>query len=333
MNQGANLIGSEATAQGRLGTVGEDAPIEVIIDLRTGVGVAQADSVKTAKSFSVVIAIYAVAIAAAVATVLVMQSPLWLEVLVADVVATAITFVGSFMVKNSSMYDAYWSVAPAVAAVGMAVTGGGLGSRKIIVTFVVLAWAIRLTANWAYGWAGMKHEDWRYVKLQQDTGKLYWLVSFLGVHFFPTAMVFAGMLPLFVAYRSELLLGPLDLLGVLIGVAAVALEGIADAQMHRFRRSNTENTRVMETGLWSRSRHPNYLGEILFWVSLACFGLSAAPSQWWRLAGVVTMVALFVFISIPMIEKRHLQRKGAAFAAYQSRVPMLVPGTKRFRAD
>jgi steroid 5-alpha reductase family enzyme len=269
--------------------------------------------------------IYLLALAAAIAVVIVMDSDLWKEILAADVVATLVVFVGSAAMRNSSVYDAYWSVAPAVVAIGLLVVESGNIARRLILTVVVLVWAVRLTANWAYGWEGFQTEDWRYRKLQADTGRFYWAVSFAGIHLFPTLMVFAGMLPMLVAYRSERSLNVYDLLGVVIGFSATALEGIADAQMHRFRRSNTDSTIVMAQGLWSRSRHPNYLGEILFWVGVAWFGVAGDPGAWWQLVGVLTMIGLFVGISIPMIEKRHLERKGDAYVKYSDSTPMLVP--------
>ncbi len=316
--------------------------LEVILDLTIAERIASEKAAAAAiehrrslrRGYVVVSALYLVAIAAAVATVWIMHSPLWLEVLVADVVATVVTFVGSVVTRNSSMYDPYWSVAPAVVVVGLAATAQSPvnPARIAMITVVTLVWAFRLTANWAYGWDGIKQQDWRYDKLADDTGKAYWLVSFLGIHLFPTLMVFAGMLPFFAAFRSDRSLHVLDFVGVLIALVATAVEGIADGQMHRFRRDHPEGNAVADTGLWSISRHPNYLGEIFFWVGIACIGIAAAPNQLWRAVGVLVMFGLFLGISIPMIEKRHLARKGEKYVSYQRRVPMLIPGLKSKRS-
>jgi steroid 5-alpha reductase family enzyme len=76
--------------------------------------------------------------------------------------------------------------------------------------------------------------------------------------------------------------------------------------------------------LWRRSRHPNYLGEILFWVSVFLFGLAANPSWWWTVVGPLAMVALFEGVSIPMMETRSAQRR-ADYADYRRNVPRLLP--------
>jgi len=113
-----------------------------------------------------------------------------------------------------------------------------------------------------------------------------------------------------------------------VGIAAVTLELVADTQMHRFVRDKKPGA-VMDRGLWAWSRHPNYLGEISFWLALALFGVAAAPADaWWLFIGVVAMVAMFLGASIPMMEKRSLAR----CPQYQDvidRVPMLLPRPPR----
>jgi steroid 5-alpha reductase family enzyme len=271
-----------------------------------------------------VVFIYLCGVLAGIAVVVVVNSAVWIEVAVAYGVSTVVVFAGSLAKRNSSMYDAYWSVGPAAVAVGLLVTQDGLALRRWLLTFVTLVWAIRLTANWAYGWRGLHHEDWRYRKLQDDTGRAYWLVSFMGIHAFPSVLTYLGMLPFFVAYVSQRRFGVWDLVGVVIALAMTALEAVADLQMHRHRRAHPDGSAVLSTGVWAWSRHPNYAGEIGFWVGVACFGLAAAPSEWWRMVGFVAMFGLFLGISIPMIEQRHHARKGQAFADYCARVPVLV---------
>lgn len=292
-----------------------------------------ADSPRSPISHYVQVAfIYLCATVAGVLAVMMVDQALWLEVLVAYAASTVVVFVGSLAKRNSSMYDAYWSVGPGAVAIGLLVTQDGLLLRRVLLTVVTLIWAVRLTGNWAYGWSGLHHEDWRYRKLQDDTGKAYWLVSFLGIHAFPSVLTYLGMLPFFAAYVSDRPIGVWDIVGVMVALAMTALEGVADLQMHRHRRRHPDGDAVMDSGVWAWSRHPNYAGEIGFWIGVAFFGLAAAPSEWWRSVGFVAMFGLFLGISIPMIEKRHHARKGAAFAAYCARVPVLV-GVKVTRGD
>ena len=242
---------------------------------------------------------------------------------VADGVATVVVFLASVVFRNSSFYDAYWSVAPPVLFAFWIWVGSGMDLRMALAMFVVVLWAVRLTWNWARGWHGLEHEDWRYVDLEKKTGAAYWLVNLLGIHLFPTVLVFVGCVPLWVVAHSYEPFGWLDGAALVVGVCAVYLEWSADQALHAFRARRNDASQVLREGLWARCRHPNYLGEILFWVSLALFG-AAAGGAWWVWLGVVLMVGLFVGISIPMIDKRMLANK-PAYAAYREEVPSLLP--------
>ena len=246
----------------------------------------------------------------------------------ADIAATVVVFLVSMAVGNSSLYDPYWSVAPAVVVVAW-VAAGHHGPRSYLVLALMLIWAVRLTANWALSWRGLDHEDWRYVRIRDQTaGRLpWWLVSFTGIQLMPTLVVFAGLLPVWPALGG----GPLNLLdlaAVLVTVAAIALEATADQQLRRFARDPANHGRTADQGLWRLSRHPNYLGEIAFWWGMWLFGLAAAPSWWWTVAGPVVMVLLFALVSVPLMDQRSLARR-PAYAEYMRRVPALIPRPRR----
>ena len=256
--------------------------------------------------------------------------PRWAAVLTADVVATLFMFGLSRAFDNTSMYDAYWSVAPPVIAGGLLLTEG-IGPRGLLVLVLVCAWAVRLTYNWWRGWGGLSHEDWRYVDLRGTTGGAYWVVSLVGLHLFPTLLVYLGCLPLLaIAETPDASLGLLDVVATLWTAAAIAIEMIADRQLHEFVARKPSPESVLTEGLWGRCRHPNYLGEASFWVGLSVFGWAAHPGAWWVLAGSLCICAMFVFISIPMIDKRML-RKRPHYADIMARYPALLPLGPRSR--
>jgi len=250
---------------------------------------------------------------------------LWLDALVADVLATVVIFAFSRAYGNSSFYDAYWSVIPPLLVLYWWVETGADGVRPWLLMAVVLPWAVRLTGNWAYGFPGLHHEDWRYPMLREKAGPWELAVDFFGIHLIPTLQVFLGTVPAYVVLtHGDRSIGAVDALAVLVGLGAVALELVADVQMHRFVRGRQPG-QVMDRGLWSWSRHPNYFGEISFWFSLALFGVAAAPSEaWWLFAGTIAMVAMFLGASIPMMERRSLERR-PQYQSVMDRVPRLVP--------
>jgi steroid 5-alpha reductase family enzyme len=292
-------------------------------DNRIGRGLAGASR---ATGFAVVAATYPVAggVAWAVARALAGSHPLTVTFW-ADIAATLVVFLASMAVGNSSLYDPYWSVAPAVVVVAWTTQHGGL--RPVIVEVLMLIWAVRLTANWARGWRGLGHEDWRYVQIREQNRAPWWLVSLTGIQLMPTLTVFAGLLAVWPAMRDRPLNG-IDAAAFIVTAAAIAVEATADIQLHRFTGDPANRGRIADRGLWRVSRHPNYLGEIAFWWGMWLFGLAAAPSWWWTVAGPIAMVLLFAFVSVPMMDRRSLARR-PAYAEHMRRVPALLP---RFRS-
>jgi steroid 5-alpha reductase family enzyme len=201
--------------------------------------------------------------------------------------------------------------------------------RCWLIAVVVLLWAIRLTANWLYAFPGLHHEDWRYPMFRERAGRWEFVVDLVTIHLIPTLLVFAGMLPVYVAVtRPGGDIGWLTDIAFVVGLAAVILELVADVQMHRFIRDRRDGE-AMDRGLWSWSRHPNYFGEFSFWVSLALFGVAVAPSDaWWVCLGALGMLGMFLGGSIPMMETRSLQRR-PDYQGVVDRVSRFVPRPPR----
>jgi steroid 5-alpha reductase family enzyme len=285
------------------------------------------------KSLSLVGAAYVIAIG--VATLWLTWGPttgrLWLDTLIADVLATLVVFVFSRLYRNSSFYDAYWSVAPPLLMFyWWSQSGPGVDQLRCwLVAVVVVLWAVRLTANWVYGFPGLHHEDWRYPMFRERAGRWEFLVDLIAIHLIPTMQVFAGMLPVYVAVtRPGSGLVWLTGIAFVLGLAAVTVELVADVQLHRFVRDRRPGE-VMDRGLWSWSRHPNYFGEFSFWFALALFGIAASPSDaWWLVLGSLAMLGMFLGASIPMMETRSLQRR-PGYQDVIDRVPRFVPRPSR----
>lgn len=240
--------------------------------------------------------------------------------------ATAVIYASSCLTNNGSMFDAYWSVIPPLGAVWMVVNAphGMNRTRTILVLLVLMVWGARLTLNWVRGWSGLGHEDWRYLDMYAKSSSPPWLISLFGVHLFPTLILWLGSLAFVAALtRSGNALGVLDYLGAVVGISAGVIELIADEQMRSFRRSKAPGA-IMESGLWKFSRHPNYFGEILLWLSLFLFAFANGIGFWWTGIGVVAMIAMFLGASIPMLDGRSEARR-PAFAEYRRRTSALIP--------
>ena len=115
-------------------------------------------------SLLIVTAAYVVCLGAGYASLLIGSgrlSPLW-NMFVADVVATLVIWAFSLLLRNASMYDAYWSVIPVAIAYYWIATFSIWDYKNILAFMVICYWGIRLTVNWVRGWTGIQHQDWRY---------------------------------------------------------------------------------------------------------------------------------------------------------------------------
>ncbi len=273
-----------------------------------------------AASFIAVTLIYIFAAAVGIAIYRALTLDWWLSLLIADVAATVSTFIFSIIFKNASVYDPYWSVQPPVILVAFAV-GKELTAFGVLLIVAVSYWAIRLTANWGYTFGGLDHQDWRYTMLEEKTGAFYPIINFVGIHMVPTLVVYGCILPAVYAVREGLTANVASVLFVCLSLGAATMQGIADIEMHKFRKNR--NGAFIRLGLWKYSRHPNYLGEILMWWGIGLSVVCAAPHAWWLLSGAIANTALFLAVSIPMADGRQSRKEG--FSEYKKQTRMLLP--------
>ena len=281
-----------------------------------------------AASFIAVAIVYVIATAVGVVTYcLARDLDWWLALLVADVAATAATFIFSLIFKNASVYDPYWSVQPPVILVAFAL-GKELTLFGILLLFVVSFWAIRLTANWAYTFANLNHQDWRYTMLKEKTGVFYPVINFVGIHIVPTLVLYGCILPAVYAIREGLEANIPSIICLCVSLCAAVMQGIADIQMHKFRKNR--DGAFIRRGLWKYSRHPNYLGEILMWWGVGLSVVFASPNSWYLALGAVANTVLFLAVSIPMADGRQSRKDG--FPEYKRDTRMLLP-IKKFKKN
>ena len=236
-----------------------------------------------------------------------------LIVFIADISGTLVIYSFGRVFHNASFYDAYWSVAPLTISlfwVLRASSSSIVTMRQIIVIALVFVWGLRLTYNWARQWQGLKHEDWRYQDLRNKAPRWFWLIDLIGIEIMPTVIVFLACLSLYSALAiGKKGFGLLDVIAVIITAGAIVIETIADAQLREFTLKRRLSGEIMAKGLWAYSRHPNYFGEVMFWWGLFLFGLAADLGYWWTIIGPILITCLFTFISIPLMEKRSLERR------------------------
>ena len=271
-------------------------------------------------SFVAVALVYIIAAAAGIAVYGMLDLPWWLSLLIADVAATVVTFIFSLIFGNASVYDPYWSVQPPVILIAFAV-GRELTALGILLIIAVSCWAVRLTANWVYTFGGLDHQDWRYTMLKEKTGAFYPIINFIGIHTVPTLIVYGCILPAVWAVINGVSANLGSAFFFCLSLGAATVQGIADYEMHTFRKNRSGA--FIRVGLWKYSRHPNYLCEILMWWGVALSVICAAPDMWYLCIGALANTVLFFAVSIPMADGRQSKKEG--FLEYKKQTRMLLP--------
>jgi steroid 5-alpha reductase family enzyme len=240
--------------------------------------------------------------------------------------------------NNGGWTDVFWTYGAGLVLAGAALVPppGSLGSpmRRGLIAVMLLIWAARLGTYVAVRVARTA-EDVRYADMRRDAGsgfqrQMFWL---LIVQAPVTALI--GVSVLIAADRPTPGLQASDVAGVVIFLSALTGEALADRQMQRFKADPANAGKVCDRGLWSWSRHPNYLFEALIWVSYAVMGLD--PQRPWTIAALAAPLVMWAVVrwgtGIPALEAAMVRSKGEAYVRYQKAVPMLLPAPRRRPAE
>lgn len=282
---------------------------------------------KYIKDFMLFLAIYVVGFAISWFLTKDINVNVYLKILYLDITFTILIFMASNLFKNASLYDPYWSVVPPALMVYALYLLDAFSAFNLVVLGGIMLWAIRLTYNWMVMWQGFNHQDWRYTMLKEKSGSFYPIVNFLGIHLFPTLIVYAQIM---VFIRIVVLQGKFNLisiLGVLITISAMLIQYFSDEQMRDFKQNPGEK-RIIDVGLWQYSRHPNYFGEVMVWWGLYIAYVGVAYKFDFLFFAPLSMTLMFLFISIPMMEAKILKSR-AEYQHYQAATSKLLPWFKK----
>lgn len=240
-----------------------------------------------------------------------------LKLLIIDVAMTVIIYLFSVIFKNASIYDPYWSVIPIVLSIYASWILGDFHEQNFVMLGLIGIWGIRLTINFFKTFKNLNTQDWRYDHFKNKFPKLWPLINLTGIHLFPTLVVFACMLSVFEFMKTSpnVVINLSSVIAIIIILVAIVIEAVADHQMHKFLKTR-QNNELINVGLWKRSRHPNYFGEILFWWGIYLLMLSLNDKMWVLFLGPMLNTLMFVFISVPLAEKRQI-KKNPAYLEYK----------------
>ena len=247
----------------------------------------------------------------------------------------AVSFLGLWVVslakRDVSIVDLYWGPAfGLVAWLGFAL-GGASGHRPGLVAVLVTIWGLRLGLHLYFRNRGQP-EDHRYGAMRANHGARFGRVSLYTVFLLQAGLVLLISTPLQLlsAAGADPELGPLDALAAGMVLLGIVFETVADAQLTRFRRDPRSRGRVLDTGLWRYSRHPNYFGDAVVWWGLGLFGV--ASDAWPSVFGPALMTFLLLKVSGVSLLEQTIQERRPEYAAYIARTAAFFPWKPRHPA-
>ena len=230
----------------------------------------------------------------------------------------------SLPLRDASIADVFWGPGFALAAIVAAVISPP-SARATLLVVLTSVWGVRLALHIGTRWRKKKEEDRRYQAMRATWGHRFPWVSLFTVFLLQGALLWVVSLPLQAgaALGAARPLGPIDLAGVLVFGVGLAFEAVGDAQLARFLSDPSSRGRVMETGLWRYTRHPNYFGDALVWWGLGIIG--AATGAWWCLLGPALMTFLLVRVSGVSLLEKDIAGRRPEYVAYIRRTSPFLP--------
>ena len=251
---------------------------------------------------------------------------IWLYGLAAVTALLTLVWVVSVRKVDVSIIDAFW---PLTFVLGYFVyrhfSATASGARHHLVLALLLVWALRLALHLFRRWN--EPEDRRYRAMRERQGGRFWLKSLFTIFWVQALLSWFISLPLLAVALASSELGALDALGVALFVVGFVFEAVGDAQLVRFQKRADSKDRVLDSGLWRYTRHPNYFGEFCIWWGFGAFAL--ASGAWWALAGPgLLSVLLFEVSGVALLESDiHERRPG--YADYVRRTSAFFPRPPR----
>ena len=258
-------------------------------------------------------------VAANAALVLAMMTLLWLV---------------SVRLRDASIVDPFWSVGFLLVAAHTAVRTGFTPGKALLLG-AVSAWALRLFLYLLRRGRG-KPEDPRYAAFRRRFGpERYWWVSYFQVFLLQGLLVVVISAPLQLAAAAPAPdpVSATDLLGLVLFAAGLGIGAVADAQLAAFRGERSragsgDPKRVLDTGLWKYSRHPNYFGEALLWWGFWVMALDV-PAGWATVLAPALMTFLLVKVSGVAMLDAHMAATRPEYADYVRRTSAFLPRPPR----
>lgn len=250
---------------------------------------------------------------------------IWLSGLLLIIVFISFIWVLSVLLKNAGIVDIFWGLTFILVTVLYFFITPEISARKILVLTLVVIWGMRLSVHIFIRNLG-KPEDYRYQEFRRNYGeKRYWWFSYFQVFLLQGTLVWLVSAPLLAVnyFANEKPFGAIDILAVIIWLTGFIFEAGGDWQLNRFKKNPANKGKLLQTGLWKYTRHPNYFGDAAIWWGFAVFSIAAGC--YIPVLSAALMTWLIVKVSgVAMLERTLINTK-PGFDEYVKRTSAFIP--------
>jgi steroid 5-alpha reductase family enzyme len=237
-------------------------------------------------------------------------------------VAMTLLWLLSLRLGDASIVDPFWGPGFALVTATYLVVDGRYVERGLLAFVLVGAWAARL------GWHLFRRnrregEDKRYAAMREAGGPGWAMRSLVTVFWLQAVLLWIISAPLLGSVTSTAPLGVWDLVGTTIFFLGLTFEALADLQLARFKADPANEGKVLDTGLWRYSRHPNYFGEFVLWWGL--YLVAVGGGAYWSVVGSLVISFLLLKVSGVTMLEDSLKSSKPGYAAYVRRTSTFVP--------
>lgn len=220
-----------------------------------------------------------------------------------------LTWLLSVMLKNASIVDIVWGLGFVAVAWTSFAVGDGDDTRRFILALLATIWGLRLATHLAVRNIG-HGEDYRYRAMRKHWGVKFPIISLVTVFLLQGVLMWTVSLSLQLGQvEASPGFGPIGTMGVLVWIVGLAFEATGDQQLRKFKSNPANQGKVLNTGLWRLSRHPNYFGDAVVWWGIAIVAAEAGVGAF-GLIGAAIMTFLLVRVSgVALLEKSLKKRK------------------------
>ncbi|MBP1675275.1 MAG: hypothetical protein H6Q24_1413 [Bacteroidetes bacterium] len=237
----------------------------------------------------------------------------------------SILWIISVIIKNVSIVDLFWGFGFVLTNVFYFISTDGLGLRKVILLILVSIWGFRLTGYLSWRNIG-KGEDYRYKQFRRKYGEnRYWWISFFQTFLLQGILMWLISAPLLGAqyHGQEKSPGILDYAGIALWITGFIFETFGDYQLARFKADPSNKGKVLSSGLWRYTRHPNYFGDSAVWWGYGFLCLGAGSI--WPVLGSILMTALIIKVSGVALLEKNLVDKKPEYREYIEKTSAFIP--------